>query len=136
MEESTVFYGTIRSSSRSTPLQSIQQLLAGDGLQTCYIAKGMDLLTGQIRKLTSDSGITYATAVHDRYVHVHIHLVEQIVQSVCCKSTGVGTLLTNQTISVFIVVVEGNIGVSDHFAQFGTDLSDPGIFDFLLQFIG
>ena len=50
LEEAAVLHGGHAGGGHvlGAPLQSVQELLAGDGLQAGHIAEGVDLLAGQV----------------------------------------------------------------------------------------
>ena len=136
MQEATVFAGA---GSLGAPLQSVQHLLAGDGLQAGYVAEGVDGLTEAVRNLAGQSLVADAAAVHDGEVHVQTHVVKQIVQSVSGEVAGVGLLLADQTVAVGVVVVEGVVNRTDDFAQQSVHFGNPGVLnglDFGIGFHG
>src|SRR5699024_9296034 len=111
------------------PFQSVQQLLTGNGLQTGYVAEGVDALAGLVGNVTGDGGIAHAAAVHNGYIHVHIHAVKQVVQSVCGEVAGVGLLTADQTGFVAGIVVQSQSGGTNHGTQLLVDFLHPGILD-------
>ena len=113
-----------RSGVSRAPFQSIQELLAGDGLQAGDVAEGVDVLAGLVGDIAGDGLVAHAAAVHDGDVNVKTHVVEQVVQRIGSEVAGVGLLLTNQSLTVR-VVVEGQVGVADDLAEHAVNGVDP-----------
>ena len=111
------------------PFQSVQELLAGDGLQAGNVAEGVDGLAGLVGDVAGDSLVADAAAVHDGYVDIQTHVVKQVVQSIGSEVAGVGLLLTNQAVAVSVVVVELDGGMADDLAQHAVNGVDPGVLD-------
>ena len=111
------------------PFQSVQELLAGDGLQAGHVAEGVDILAGLVGDVAGDSLVTDAAAVHDGYVDIQAHVVKQVVQSIGSKVAGVGLLLADQTLAVSVVVVELEGGMANDLAQHIVNGVDPAVLD-------
>ena len=126
MEEAAAFSSTCVT---SAPFQSVEDLLAGDGLQAGNVAEGVDFLAGEVAQFAGDSLVTDAAAVHDSQINFQTFGdVEQVVQSVSSEVAGVGFLLTDDTVTIDIVV-QSDLGIADNFAQLGFDLIDPFVLD-------
>ena len=123
LEEAAAFL--VASRETGAPFQRVQQLLPGYGLQTGDVAKGMDILAGLIGHCARDSLIPNSAAIYNRRVHIHIHLIKQIVKRIRGKIAGIGFLLADKPCPVLRVIVKDNLGLSDFLLQLLIDLIDP-----------
>ncbi len=91
----------------------------------------MDLLAGLVGNITGRSNrITDAAAVHHGKVHIHIHIVEQVIKRVRAEVTRVGLLLTHEAgRAVFRIVLHRISKGADLDAELLIDLGDPLILD-------
>ena len=133
LEEAAAFCGA---DVTSAPFERVEDLLAGDLNQASDVAEGVDALAGLVGDVAGDSLVANTAAVHDGEVDIQIHVVKQIVQRVCREVAGVGFLLTDETVAVLVVVIEGQRGVADDLAELGVDLGDPSILDLCDVLIG
>ena len=136
MEEAAVLHGAVSGHVLGAPLQSVQELLAGNGLQAGHVAEGVDRLAGLIGDLPGDGLVADAAAIHHGHVHIQIHLVEEVVQGVGGKVTGVGLLLADQPVALGVIVVQRHLGIADDLAQLLVQLSHPGVLNGLHLGVG
>ena len=87
----------------------------------------MDLFTGLIGDLPSDSPVSNAAAVHHGHIHIHAHAVKEVVEGVGGKVAGVGLLLAHQAAALGVIVVQGHLRIADDLSQLCIDFADPGI---------
>ena len=130
MQEAAVLLAFARGHFTGAPLQGVQQLLAGDGLQAGHVAEGVDLLAGLVGDVACGDGLVAdAAAVHNGHIHIQTHVVKQIIQGVGGKGAGVGLLLAHQAVALGVVVVKDHLALADGLTQLGLDLSQPGVLD-------
>ena len=89
----------------------------------------MNCLAALVCELTGNSIVSYSAAVHNCNINVQIHIVKEIVQSVCRKISCVGCLLADKSLALRIVVVESHGCITDYLTQAFINICNPVIFD-------
>ena len=112
----------INADTLGTPFQSVQKLLSGDSQQAGNVAKGVDLLAGEVRHLAADGAVADTAAIHQGNIHIHLHLVKEIVQRVGTEIAGVGLLETGQAIARGVIIIQRHLCIADDLAQAIFDL--------------
>ena len=136
MKEAAAFCGAISHQIFTCPFQRIQQLLPCHRQKTGDVAKRVYLLAAMIRQFPCKGIVSNAAAVHHSNIYIQSHFIKQIIQCIGSKVTAVCFLHTNQSFSIFIIVIQSNLCVANDLSQLSFDLFDPGIFQYLHLCIG